>query len=71
MEKQVLGTYQDFGPGLVFTANGDEISLNGDLVSAIRALVPRFKEESPIKRLFIDEITAIDNWEKAIKLLVD
>ena len=37
----------------------------------MRELVPLFHSGSRVRRLFIDEITAIGDWETALKVLSD
>jgi predicted AAA+ superfamily ATPase len=41
------------------------------LEQQISELIPAFTQESSINRLFIDEITAIPNWEMALKRMAD
>jgi predicted AAA+ superfamily ATPase len=41
------------------------------LESAIEALLTGFRRDAPVKRIFIDEITAIPHWEIALKRLAD
>ncbi len=41
------------------------------LENAISNLLPAYADQAKIKRLFIDEITAIPSWELAIKRLAD
>lgn len=42
-----------------------------DLVSAIRVLVGLFPRKGGVRRIFIDEISAVPGWEKALKRLID
>jgi predicted AAA+ superfamily ATPase len=71
LEQQVLATVRDFGPGTAFYLNGDVIPGRDGLLAAVRDLVGLFRPGVPVKRLFIDEVTAIDDWQKSIKALVD
>ena len=71
LEQQIRQTLQDFGPGSCFYLNGDEIPRAHDLLEAVQALVPAFSSRAAVKRLFIDEITAIEGWTGALKRLLD
>ncbi len=71
LEGQLRGTVEAHGPGSAFYLNGDEIGRTEDLLGAIRDLTPAFSSASPVRRLFIDEITAVDGWERAIKRALD
>jgi predicted AAA+ superfamily ATPase len=71
LEQQILQTIKQFGKGTALYLNGDEIKDSKDFIQEIRNLIPLFSSTAPVKRLFIDEITAIDNWQKGIKRLLD
>lgn len=71
LEEQLRKTVTDFGPGTAFYLNGDELRGSRDLVEAIRTLLPLFSARAAVRRLFIDEITAIDDWETGLKRLFD
>ena len=71
LEQQLRDTVTEFGPGTAFYLNGDELGRGRDLVEAIRTLLPLFSAQAPVRRLFIDEITAIDDWETGLKRLFD
>ncbi|MGM0577861.1 MAG: ATP-binding protein [Myxococcota bacterium] len=71
LEAQVRRTIDEFGPGSAFYLNGDEITDAAALREAVEAVVPLYAREAAVRRLFIDEITAVDEWERALKRLVD
>lgn len=71
LEQQLFRTLKEFGPGSGLYLNGDEITDADDLERAMRNTVSLFPTESKVKRLFVDEITAVGNWEKAVKRLAD
>ena len=71
LEQQVLATVERFGPGTALYLNGDELADFRALKDAIDALLPAFRADAPVRRLFVDEITAVEEWERAIKILVD
>ncbi|MBI3292727.1 MAG: ATP-binding protein [Elusimicrobia bacterium] len=71
LEEQVWQTIRDFGPGSCFYLNGDEIQHAQALSEAIRELIPLYASRAKVRRLFIDEIIAIENWEQSVKRLID
>lgn len=71
LQQQIRETVLRFGPGSAFYLNGDEIRDNRSLAEEIRTLVPLFSEASPVKHLFIDEITGIRDWQTSLKRLID
>jgi len=71
LEQQIADTITEFGPGSALYMNGDEITDRTELMNEMRVLIELFNPNANVKRLFIDEITAIDDWQKAIKRLAD
>jgi predicted AAA+ superfamily ATPase len=71
LELELRGTIEDFGRGTAFYLNGDELVSVEDLVEKLRELHPAYPKDASVKRLFIDEITAIPFWEKGIKRVLD
>jgi predicted AAA+ superfamily ATPase len=71
LEQQVYKTLKEFGPGTGFYINGDYFGSHQELFLEIRSVITLFNPASPIKRIFIDEITSVQNWEIAIKKLAD
>lgn len=71
LEQQIFQTIQEFGPGSALYLNGDILTNRDELVSEIRSVTQFFHPKSTVKRLFIDEITAVENWEKALKYVID
>lgn len=59
------------GPATAYYLNGDELKDERDLLLAIQELLPLFSADRGPHRLFIDEITAVQGWEKALKRLID
>jgi len=71
LEQQIYNTIQEFGAGSAFYLNGEYI-LDMDLLEKeIENLINSFTNNTTIRRIFIDEITAIPNWEIALKRLSD
>lgn len=71
LEGQLRATAAEAGPGSAFYLNGDHLADAQALVDEVKALAPMFRGDAPVRRLFIDEVTAIDGWEKALKRLLD
>ena len=71
LEGQVRDTIEACGAGSALYLNGDELRDETTLARAIRAVMPLFAAKAPVRRLFIDEITAIPNWHVALKRLAD
>jgi predicted AAA+ superfamily ATPase len=71
LEQQIRETVFKFGPGTAFYLNGDEISHADALYAEAQQLLPLFRANASIRRLFIDEITAIPHWQRALKRLAD
>lgn len=71
LEQQVYQTVKKFGSGTAFYLNGDYISDVDTLTNAIDELITSYPKDAAVRRLFIDEITAVDNWELALKRLAD
>ncbi|HEY8269969.1 MAG TPA: AAA family ATPase [Pseudobdellovibrionaceae bacterium] len=71
LEKELKTSLIQFGAGSSFYLNGDFYRTHEDLYNAISDVHALFSKSVPVRRLFVDEITAIKDWEKAIKKLYD
>jgi uncharacterized protein len=71
LESQLKGTLREHGAGTAFYLNGDELASADALHDAIELLIPLYAKGAMVRRLFIDEITAIPNWERSLKRLID
>jgi predicted AAA+ superfamily ATPase len=71
LQQHIKETVKRFGPGSAYYINGDEIRNDQALEEEIDALRSLFSATASVKRLFIDEITAVKGWEKVLKRLVD
>jgi predicted AAA+ superfamily ATPase len=71
LQQQIHDTVQQFGPASALYLNGDSIRNDTELVVRIRRLLPMYRKDALVHRLFIDEITAIDDWQRALKTLID
>lgn len=71
LEQEIYKTIQQFKAGSAFYINGDQLSDHNALEDEIDTLIRAFPDEAPLRRIFIDEITAITHWEMALKRLAD
>ena len=71
LEYQMRETLRQFGPGTALFLNGDYIAGPNELEREIESLLSHFPANSTVRRLFIDEITAVGGWQKSIKRLAD
>jgi len=71
LQQQIRQTIREHGPGTAFYLNGDELRDERSLVEHVRTLAPLFRSDAAVRRLFIDEITAVADWQRALKLLID
>jgi predicted AAA+ superfamily ATPase len=71
LEQQARTTIRQFGPGSALYLNGDEIRDREALRREIREITSLFRKDAKVRRLFIDEITAVIDWQRALKRLVD
>ena len=71
LEFQLRETLRQFGAGTALFLNGDYIAGQDELEREIETLAGMFPAAAPVRRLFIDEITAIAGWQKAVKRLAD
>ncbi len=71
LEQQIKITIEKFGAGSALYLNGDEILNHAALLDALITIINLFPDHVKIKRIFIDEITAINDWQRVIKRLAD
>jgi predicted AAA+ superfamily ATPase len=71
LQSQIKKTVETYGPGSAFTLNGDELRDGQALIEQTRMLLSLYAVNAPVRRLFIDEITAVKDWTRALKTLLD
>jgi len=71
LESQLHSTIKKNGPGCAYYLNGEYIVDANQLELEINNLINIYKKATPLRYLFIDEITAIPNWETALKRTAD
>ena len=71
LEQNLRQSIVEHGAGSAFYLNGDEVRNSRDLIEQIRSIVSLFPKQQSPKRIFIDEITAVTDWQRALKRLAD
>lgn len=71
LESEIHNTITQFGKGTAYYLNGENIANVDALQHEIEGLLAIFPKQAAVRRLFIDEITAIPQWELALKRLAD
>jgi predicted AAA+ superfamily ATPase len=70
LESELYKSFVAHGPASCFHINGDDIENEHALFESCSEIISLLGNSCP-KRIFIDEITAISNWQTAIKRLWD
>jgi len=71
LEYQLRETIRQFGAGAALFLNGDYIAGPDELEVEIASLLRQFSTSAAVHRLFVNEITAVGGWQRAIKRLAD
>ena len=71
LEQQLYQSCCDYGAGSSFYLNGDELVSAQDFDQALIYLQQAFNPKAKQKRIFIDEITTIEDWQRVIKKKID
>lgn len=71
LEGALRKTIQEFGPGSGLYLNGDHLRDDRHLFDCLRDLASIYPPQTPVRRLFIDEITAMGGWSKGLKRALD
>ncbi len=71
LEARLRETIEQHGPGSALYLNGDELRDADALLGSLAELAAAFPRRAPIRRLFIDEITAVRDWQRALKRTID
>jgi predicted AAA+ superfamily ATPase len=71
LELRLRETLEDNGRGSAYFLNGDDIADEGELEARITEIVQSFNPDAKSRRLFIDEISAVPRWERALKRVSD
>ena len=71
LELELKRTLEDYGPGSAYFLNGDEITDAEELEARLLDLLPLFSGDVGVRRIFIDEVSAVPSWERALKRIAD
>lgn len=71
LEQELSKTVEQYGAGSGLYLNGDELVDTQELLLRIEDTVGLFNPASRVRRLFIDEITAVKEWQRSIKRCAD
>lgn len=71
LELKLLSTLEDFGAGTAFFLNGDYIYSHQEFEEKLLEIEQLYKKNAKVRRLFIDEITQVPDWQRVIKRLID
>ncbi|MGH7859269.1 MAG: ATP-binding protein [Candidatus Binatia bacterium] len=71
LEGAMRDTVLRHGPGAALFLDGDYLRDNDHLSSELSRLAGAFRSDAPVRRLFVDEITSIAQWERGLKRVLD
>jgi predicted AAA+ superfamily ATPase len=71
LESQLRETIATQGSGSALYLNGDELRDADALGTALAEVAAVFPSRTRVRRLFVDEITAVRDWQRALKRAVD
>lgn len=71
LEMQIKNIISRKGPGSALYIDGDAVKDDERLMEYAEELMGSFNRKAEVKYLFIDEITAIEHWERSLKRLFD
>ncbi len=71
LESRLRETIATHGPGSALYLNGDELGDADALRHALEEVAASFPRRARLRRLFVDEITAVRDWQRALKRAID
>jgi uncharacterized protein len=71
LEGQIRDTIREHGPGSALFLDGDYLRDADHLAHEVARVASSFRAQAPVRRLFIDEITAVTHWERGLKRVLD
>ena len=71
LESKLRETIATHGPGSALYLNGDELRNAEALGEALTEVAAVFPRRLRVRRLFVDEITAVRDWQRALKRAID
>jgi predicted AAA+ superfamily ATPase len=71
LEGAIRDTVRRHGRGTALFLDGDYLRDSDHLTSEFSRLAAAFRPDAPVHRLFVDEITAVADWERGLKRVLD
>jgi len=71
LESKLRETIVTHGPGSALYLNGDELKDSDALAGALAEVAASFPRRARIRRVFVDEITAVRDWQRSLKRAID
>jgi predicted AAA+ superfamily ATPase len=71
LEAAIRDTVREHGPGTAFFLDGDYLRDSDHLSAEVSRLAAAYRADAPVRRLFVDEITAVADWERGLKRVLD
>jgi uncharacterized protein len=71
LEAAMRDTVRKHGPGTAFFLDGDYLRDAEHLATEVSRLAAAYRSDAPVRRLFVDEITAVADWERGLKRVLD
>ena len=71
LEGALRDTVVRYGPGSALFLDGDHLADADSLAREVSRLALTFSGNVPVRRLFVDEITAVPGWARALKRVID
>jgi len=71
MEGAMRDTVRRYGAGTALFLDGDYLRDSDHLTAELFTLAAAFRPDAPVRRLFVDEITAVADWERGLKRVLD
>jgi predicted AAA+ superfamily ATPase len=71
LEGALRDTITRFGPATALYLNGDHLRDADHLTDSLATLAGLFRPEGSVRRIFIDEITAVPDWPRGMKRALD
>jgi uncharacterized protein len=71
LDLELRGSIVERGAGSAFYLNGDDLLDDSDFERSLLEVEQMFPKSQPVRRIFVDEITAVPSWERVVKRLWD
>ena len=71
LEGAIRDTIRRNGPGTALLLDGDYLRDSDHLAAELSRLAAAFPSDAAVRRLFVDEITAVADWERGLKRVLD